>query len=199
MAIARMADGGLVLHSAIALDAPGMAALDALGRVAFVVVPNALHRIDAPRFAARYPEAKVICPPGGRAKVAAVVRVDADYRAFPADPHVSIQVLEGTKGAEGVMVVRDDEGASLVFNDAIFNMPHAPGIAGFLVNHLMKSSGGPRVSRLGRLLLVKDRASFQAHLTRLAETPDLRRILVAHHETIASDPKRVLLEVAASL
>lgn len=199
MAVARLSDGGLVLHNAIALEEPAMKELEALGRVAWIVVPNGFHRIDAPRFAKRYPEAKVICPPGGKGRIGPVVRVDADYRDFPGDPHVSFEVLEGTKGAEGVMIVRDEDGTSLVFNDAIFNMPHPSGFSGFLMKHVMQSSGGPRVSRLGKLFLVKDKGAFRAHLERLAKTPDLRRFLVAHHETVSDEAARVLRDVAASV
>jgi hypothetical protein len=48
------------------------------------------------------------------------------------------------------------------------------------------------------MFLVKDRAAFAAHLERLA-TPDLRRVIVAHHETITNDPAGALRTVAASL
>lgn len=199
MAVARLADGSLVLHNAIALEEPAMKELEALGKVAWIVVPNGFHRIDAARFAKRYPDAKVISPPGGKGRIGQVVRVDADYRDFPADPHVSFEVLEGTKGAEGVMIVKDDDGVSLVFNDAVFNMPHPSGFSGFVMKHVTQSSGGPRVSRLGKLFLVKDKAAFRAHLERLAATPGLRRFLVAHHETVREDAARVLREVASAL
>lgn len=199
MTIAKMADGRLVVHNAVALEESAMKELDNFGHVAFVVVPNAFHRLDAPRFARRYPDASVLCPPGARRKVADVVRVDGTYSDFPSDPHVTFEVLDGTRGAEGVMVVKDEDGVTLVFNDAIFNMPHQRGFTGFVLKTLAQSSGGPRVSRLGKLFLVADRPAFAAHLTRLADMPELRRVIVSHHETIASDAPRVLRDVAAAL
>ncbi len=199
MTVAKMAGDRLVIHNGIALEESAMKDLEALGQVAFLVVPNAFHRLDAPRFAKRYPDAKVLCPPGARKKVEAVVRVDGTYADFPSDPHVSFEVLDGAGGGEGVMIVKDEDGATLVFNDAIFNMPHQPGVGGFFLKHLTSSSGGPRVSRISKLFLVKDKPAFKAHLTRLAETPDLRRIIVSHHETIAGEPGRTLREVAAAV
>jgi hypothetical protein len=199
MTIARTASGKLVVHNAMALDDAGMTALDAFGPVGWVVVPNGYHRIDAPRFARRYPDAKVLCPPGARAKVERVVRVDGTYADFPEDPHVRFEVLDGTREGEGVMIVTDEDGTTLVFNDAIFNMPHVTGFSGFVFKHLTQSSGGPRVSRIARLFLVAEKASFRAHLQRLANVPNLRRVIVSHHETITNEPTRVLREVAASL
>ena len=61
------------------------------------------------------------------------------------------------------------------------------------------SSGGPKVSRLTRMMMLKDKAAFRAHLERLAELPDLRRMLVAHHETVEGDVAGVLREIAATL
>jgi hypothetical protein len=47
MTIARLADGGLAVHSAIACDEATMAAIDALGPVRFVIVPSGYHRLGS--------------------------------------------------------------------------------------------------------------------------------------------------------
>jgi len=98
-----------------------------------------------------------------------------------------------------VLVVRSPSGSSLVFNDAVFNMPHGRGLSGFVFKHVTKGTGGPRVTRVFRWLAVKDRAAFRAHLERLAETPGLVRIIVSHHESITDDPAGTLRGVAAAL
>ena len=199
MTVAKRADGVLVVHNAIALEDAAMAEINAWGDVGFIIVPNGYHRIDAPRFAARYPKAKVLCPTGALARVAKVASVNGDYADFPADDAVRFETLDGTNSAEGVMIVRSKSGVTLVFTDAVFNMPHLPGAQGFVFRRITGSTGGPRVSRLFRVLVMKDRAAFRAHLERLAALPDLERIIVAHHETIAREPARVLREVAAKL
>jgi len=199
MTLIRLEGGRLVVHSAIALDEESMAEIEAWGRPSVLLVPNAFHRLDAPGWVARYPEIEVRCPPGGRAKIEDVVRVDADYREFDGGPSLSVDVLDGIGGSEAVLVVRSPGGTSLVFNDALFNMPHGRGMAGFVFRHVTGSSGGPRVTRLFRVLAVKDRRRFRAHLERLAETPDLVRIIVSHHEMVDVGARETLLEVAASL
>jgi len=199
MTLVRLADGRLVVHSAVALDDESMAEIEAWGPPAVLLVPNGYHRLDAPAYLARYPELQVLCPKGSRSKVEEVVRVDGDYDAFPDDPAVSVEHLAGVRKAEGVMIVRSGSGTTLVFNDAIFNMPHGRGVAGFIFRHVTGSTGGPRVTRLFRVMAVKDKAAFRDHLLRLAETPDLVRIIVSHHLPIESEPAAALRRIAEAV
>jgi len=157
------------------------------------------HGSDAPAYLARYPDLQVLCPRGSRRKVEAVVRVDGDYDDFEGDATVEVSHLDGVRKSEGVVVVRSDSGVSLLLNDAIFNMPHGKGLAGFIFRHVTASTGGPRVTRLNRWLAVRDKGAFRSHLTRLAETPDLRRIIVSHHRVIDERPAEVLREVAGGI
>lgn len=199
MTVAKRGDGRLVVHNAMALDEPSMKELEAFGEPAFLVVPNGWHRMDAPAFKERYPKIAVHCPRGSQKKVEQVVTVDGDYDAYPQDADVRLEPLAGVGDAEGIMTVKSSSGATLVLNDAIFNMPHAPGFQGFVFKHLTASSGGPKVSRLARFFMVKDKAAFRSELERLAATPGLVRAIVSHHETIAGDVGATLRAVAASL
>ena len=63
----------------------------------------------------------------------------------------------------------------------------------------MGSSGGIKITRIARLFLVADKAALRAHLARLAALPDLRRVIVSHHEIIDREPGRALAEAAATL
>ncbi|MDP9000790.1 MAG: DUF4336 domain-containing protein [Myxococcota bacterium] len=198
MTVARLASGDLLVHNPIAVDASTLAAIDALGRVGFIVVPNGWHRLDVPAFRARYANARVLAPRGSIKKVAEIAPGVVDLAALPSDPNVSLDVVDGTNGLEAVMTVKANGGVSVVLADAVFNMPHLTGLQGFVLRNVTGSSGGPRVSRVARLLLIKDKAAFAAHLRRLA-TSDLRRVLVAHHQTIADDPAGALRRVAASV
>lgn len=199
MTLVRLDDGGLVVHSAIALDDASMSEIESWGRPDVLLVPNGYHRLDAPAYLARYPGMRVLAPRGSRSKVEEVVRVDGDYFHLGDRPPIRLEHLDGIREAEGVLTVSSGPAATLVFNDAIFNMPHDRGLAGFILRHVTASTGGPRVSRLFRLLAVKDRAAFRGHLERLADTPGLTRIVVSHHERIADRPAETLRRVAASL
>ncbi|MCC6522568.1 MAG: hypothetical protein IT373_07895 [Polyangiaceae bacterium] len=199
MSIARREDGRLVVHNGIALEDELMRAIEAWGEVGFLVVPNGYHRLDAKVFHERYPKAQVLCPSGARTKVAQVVAVHGGYEDFPADGVVSLETLEGTRGAEGAMIVRAPDGTSVVLNDSVFNMPHVRGFTGFVLRHLTSSTGGPRISRVARLFLIKDKRAFAAHLERLAALPGLARVVVSHHEVIDHDPAAALRAVASTV
>ncbi len=199
MTVAKLASGDLVVHNAMMLADPAMKELDALGTVAYVIVPNAFHRLDAPAYKDRYPKAKFVCPKGARAKVEKVVPVDLVYEEFPKDARVALRTLKGVKDAEGVMIVTTEGGTTLTFNDALFNMPHAPGFQGFIVKNVMGSSGGFKVTRLFRTMMLKDKAAFRADLEELAKTPTLKRIIVSHHETLEGDVAGELMRVAQTV
>ncbi len=161
MTVVRLGDGRVVIHSAIALDEPAMAEIEAWGKPAVLLVPNAYHRLDAPAYLSRYPDLKVYCPRGSRAKVEEVVRVDGDYDDLVGDASMTLEHLDGVRKVEGVVTVRSNSGSTLVFNDAVFNMPHGRGVPGFIFRHITGSTGGPRVTRLFRVMAVKDKAAFR--------------------------------------
>ncbi len=200
--IARRADGDLVIHSAIAVDAPTLAAIEALGRPAWLVVPNGFHRLDAPAWLARFPGLRVIAPPGSRAKVEEKVPVHLDMAEaaahFGPDQGVGLAVLDGTGGAEGVLTVAQEGRAALVFNDALFNHPHVDGIKGLLMR-LIGSTGGPRVTNLARFALVKDKPALARAFRALAETEGLDTVIPGHGAALTDDPAAVLRHVATTL
>ncbi len=199
MTVARRQDGGLVIHNAIALDDAAMATLDAWGPVSALLVPNGYHRLDVKIFKQRYPAARVYCPRGATKKVEEVVPVDGSYSDFPGDDTVELQTLAGIKEQEGVMIVRSTDGVTLVFNDTIFNMPHVRGFAGWIIRNITQSTGGPRVTRLFRLAVLKDKQALRADLERLADTPELRRMIVSHHRMVEGDAASAIRDAAATL
>lgn len=196
MTVARRADGTLVVHNAIPLGEAEMAELDAWGKVSTIVVPNRFHRLDAQPFAARYPEARVLCPRGAAKHVGKAVRVDGAYEDLPPDGVVELVSLDGTKQREGVMIVRGDV-TSVVLNDAVFNMEHAGGFFGFLLR-LIGASGKPCVELGMRWLMISDRKAFRAHLESLAALPNLAHVVVSHHKVISERPGEVLRQVVAA-
>jgi hypothetical protein len=187
MTIVRLKDGRLVIHNGIALDEAAMRELEAWGTPACLLVPNSWHRLDAPAYKMRYPALRVLTPRGSRAGVAEVMTVDGSYEDFPADDGVRLEPLRGVNDVEGVMLVRSADGVSVVLNDAMFNMDRKRDPLGFLFTTLLGSAPGPRVSRLAKLSLVKDKSALKQELARFAELPDVQRVIVSH-EKVASGP-----------
>jgi len=182
MTLARRADGRVVVHSAIALGDAEMKEIEAWGPPSFLLVPNPVHRLDGPAYRKRYPGIKVLAPRGAREKVEALMPVDGSYEDFPPDSHVELHRLPGVGDLEGLMLVRSNDGVTVVMNDAVFNMDAKKDFLGYVITSLLGSAPGPRVSRLAKLLLVKDKAALRAELERLAALPDLARLIVAHEK-----------------
>jgi len=188
MAIARMTDGLLVINSAIALEEPLMREIEAWGRPAFLVIPNRYHRLDLPAFKRRYPELRVLVPRGVRATVERVQRADGTFEDFPSNETVILSALDGIGDQEGVMTVESEDGITLILGDVVFNVDMKTDFVGRLFATLAGSAPGPRVHRLFKLLVVKDRALLRRQLERLAETPRLKRLIVAHEKLTTGGP-----------
>jgi len=198
MVIVRLNDGRLVIHSGIALEEAAMLEVEAFGTLAFLVVPNAGHRLDAPAYKRRYPTLTVVTPRGAREKVSEVVGVDLTYEQFPSDETVRFETLHGIGENEGAMIVRSKDGVSVVLNDAVFNMDKKRDALGWFFTTLLGSAPGPRVSHLGKLLYIKDKSALRAELLRLAELPELERVIVAHEKVAHGPAAAAALRTAAT-
>ncbi|MBI4700359.1 MAG: hypothetical protein HY744_04175 [Deltaproteobacteria bacterium] len=136
MTLARLGDGRVVVHGAIALAEAEMALVEEWGPPSFLLVPCGCHLLDAKAYRERYPDICVLCPRGARRRVVRVVPVEGDYDAFPPGEAVSLEHLDGVGRAEGAMLVRSDDGTTVVLGDLVSNMPHLPGAMGWFFRHL---------------------------------------------------------------
>ncbi|MDF1564607.1 MAG: hypothetical protein P1V51_16300 [Deltaproteobacteria bacterium] len=205
MSVARTSEGKLALHSAIALDEAGMEALEALGQPAFLIVPNGWHCLDAARYVERYPGLKVICPVPARKMVAAKVQaVHGTYDDFESlDPEGTVRLshFDAERHVEGAMIVRSEDGLSLIFADSLFNLPHQPGLWWWLYGRVLGSTGGPRVTLIGRLMMrvSRSRAAYRDFLAAQAESGEVVRLVPGHGAVIEEGASEVLRTLAASL
>lgn len=195
MDVVRRPNGDLWIHNAVCLGDDAMKEVEAWGTPAVMLVPNGYHRMDAARYKERYPALKVYAPKGSAAKVAQQVAVDGSFDDLPSDADVAIERLDGVKDKEAAVRVTSADGVSLLLCDSVFNMKHRPGMQGFILK-LLGSSGGPKVTNIFRLAVLKDRAAFKASLLRLAAMPGLRRVLPQHEDVMGPAE---LLAVAQAL
>jgi hypothetical protein len=195
MTIAKMRDGGLVIHNAISLEPELMAEIEAFGPPRLLVVPSGFHRLDAKCWKQRYPEAKVIGPAGSRKKIEQVVALDATYETTLGDDDVRLSHLPGTRDAEGAMVVRSGDHVTVVVNDAINNLPKLSGLFGFL----FAPTGVVAVPRFARWMMIKDKRAFVGELDRLAGLPGLHRLIVSHGRLVDESVSETLRTAADRL
>jgi hypothetical protein len=201
MTVWQLPDGSLLAHSVIAMDEARMAALDALGRVSIILVPNGGHRLDAGFYKKRYPEARVVAPAASRAKVEEIIAVDAVAEDELPKQGVTIHPLPGWKHGElGYELALPGGGRGLVLCDVLTNANPVPGFGGWMTSNLTTAVKGPLgVARVMKLGMVKDRAAARDGLARLADIPDLRIVSTAHGLPVLADCAGALRAGAASL
>jgi hypothetical protein len=201
MQVWRAPCGGLLVHSAICLDAEGMERLDALGPVQWIVVPCPLHRADALPYRQRYSDAQVLCPSAARAKVEEVVAVDDVCERVLPELGITVHEPAGLKPFELHLVFPLEDGTkALVMTDALFNLGSQPpsGFGGLLLKW-MGSVGPLGMTRLGRRLLLEDRDQVQSYLEQLANIPSLSVLCVAHGEAVRAEVSSALREASDRL
>jgi len=194
MTVVRSNSGQLVIFSAIALDEPGMAELEALGRPAFLVVPSVRHRLDAPAYAQRYPGITVVAPRAGAEKIGEVVRIGTHAPDF-GDP--TVRYLE--IAADSALEVEGDDGLTVVVNDLIGDIHGEHGIGGWLLRTMGFAGDEPHVPAPVKLMLGKHKEEVANQFRRWADRADLRRIIVSHGDTMEQAPRETLRKLAASL
>ena len=198
MTIARLADRRLVVFSAIALEESAMRVVEEFGTPAFLVVPSAIHRLDAKIWKARYPQMQVVAPEGAREKVEEVVPVDTTEPRLD-DFNVHFVTMPGTGRQEAALEIHSPQGATLVINDLIGNIRKSKGFGGWFLRVMKFAGEEPQVPRPVKRKLVKDPAAVAAQFLQWAQLPTLRRILVSHGDPIEYQPAEALRDLAHSL
>jgi hypothetical protein len=200
MIVLRLAGGELLLHSAVAVDEPCLKALEALGKPAYAVVPHSAHGMDAPFYAARYPEIKVVTPAIHREKVATRVPVAGTMEDVLPGLGFVLHDVPATRTPEYVLEWQlPSGGRMLVVNDAMGSADMAD--SSKLMGRLMIAPLGTKKNRLGmariyQMSMAKDVAALKRFYARLAEIPDLRLLTVSHGEPVSGDVAAALKAAA---
>jgi hypothetical protein len=194
MVLARRKDGGVVVYNGVALEEPAMKELEAWGGPSALVVPNGYHRVDAAIWKQRYPKMTVVAPPKGVKRVSKIVPVDQTTSEAAKDDTVELFEMDGCPAETNLKVVSNGE-VTLCFNDTLMNIPKAKG----MIAVMLAPTGEVASPRVARWFIIKDKRAFAAHLEKLAQTPNLKRILFGHGAPVTDDAPGALRKVAAQL
>jgi hypothetical protein len=180
--VIRLGDGRLILHSPGPLPSELREELDALGRVGFIVVPEA-HGMFAAEAAQSYPAAQLLAAPAASRK-----RRSLPFHASLADQppdawagQVESHLVQGFRLHEVVLFHRPSR--TLVLTDLCFHIQRSPSR---LARLIFRANGmwrrfGP--SRLIRHAAVSDREALRSSLERLLRW-DFERILPGHGDVL---------------
>lgn len=179
MTVMRLANGRLLLHSPLPLDAPLRAELDALGPVSYVVAPSRVHHLYAGDVATAYPDARLWIAPGLETK-----RPDLQYEAIlgdeaPAEWRGEVeQTFFRGRPFENEVAFFHRASRSLITCDLAFNFRERTPTSTRLLMSLIGSYGYFGPTKID-WLLIRDRAKARASLERILAW-DFDRAIVAH-------------------
>jgi hypothetical protein len=181
MTVVRLPDGGLWLHSPIALDEALVERLAHLGRVTHLVAPNTLHYWWVPDWKARFHGAEVFAVPGldRTAKRPLPTSVTLGDDAPPAwQGQIAQLVVRGDALTEAVFLHRPSR--TLILTDLIENFEPAR-VRGFWLRLLLRLAGAADPD---------GKAPLDMQLTFRRQRPALR---AAVRQMVDWDPERIIL------
>jgi hypothetical protein len=194
MTVFRLASGDVAVHSAIAMDEAGMASLQAIGRLSWILVPNRLHASDAGWYADRYPSARVLVPASVRgALFDKLPRIDGSLdEDWPEELRGELEIvpLYGTRIGEVAFV--HGPSRTLLLTDAAFNYrgKDLPRLSRLFMR-VNRAYGRFGPSRIFTSFVVSDRDAFAASIEALLAL-DFDRVIVSHGRTLATGGKAAL-------
>lgn len=194
MVVARRGDGDLIIFNPIALDEPGMAELEAFGRIAYLVAPNPFHRQDLFIWKQRYGQARVVAPRGGYKAVAKAAPVDLVCDELASDPQILLTHPRGLADKEALLVARHTSGQTVATCDVVLNIQSST--TKFPMSFLLAPLDKPATPRLIKWMMLKDKSAWSEHLAELA-TGTTR--LIPGHGAILSDGAAALGTVRMGL
>ena len=191
MTVIRLAEGRLLPHSPVALDAELRGELDSIGQVCFAVAPNRVHHMHAGEVAQVYRRARLWLAPGLERK-----RPDLVFEAVlndeaPEEWRREVdQVFFRGRPYENEVVFFHRASRTLVLCDLAFNFGRSAATRTRLLMKLLRSYGRLGPSKLDPLL-IRDRHAAQESLERILAW-DFERIIVAHGDVLESGGHEIL-------
>jgi hypothetical protein len=197
MTVIRLASGDLLLHSPVRLDAPTKEALDAIGRVRWVVGPSKPHHFYLGDYAAAYPQAELLGAPGLAEKrrdlVFAHVLDEATAERLWHD-EVRVRLFEGAPTMNEVVLFHP-RSRSLVLTDLAFNVRTRNRAR--LFHRLVGATGRFGPHRIVRLAIRDTPAARRSRDAILAW--DFDRVIVTHGDVLESGGHAAMAEAFAYL
>ena len=191
MTVIRLADGSLLLHSPVELDAELRRELEALGRVRFAVAPNRVHHLYAGDVAKVYPEARLWVGPGLERKRPDLVFAGVLGDEAPAEWKDEVeQTFFRGRPYENEVVFFHRASRTLITCDLAFNFGPRTATPTRLLMTLLRSYGRFGPSTLDPLL-IRDRRAARRSLERILGW-DFDRVVVAHGDVLESGGREAL-------
>jgi len=193
MAVIRLADGGLVIWSPIALSDALRTGLSILGEIRCLFPPNSLHHVFLDAWQKAYPDARIYAPPGLREK-RKDIRFDGDFdEAMVADwtGDIDLAIVRGNLITTEVVFFHRKSG-TILFADLLqhFRPGWFKGWRAVVARLDLLTGAEPSVPRKFRLAFT-DRKTARASLQSILAWP-ARKVVMAHGDPVVEGAREFL-------
>lgn len=185
MAVIRLADGGLFLHSPVPLDADLRAALNAIGPVRAIVAPSKAHHLFVGDYLKAFPGAKLHGAPGLAEK-----RTDLKFDSILGDEadaywrgQIDQHLFRGARLLNEVVFFHRAT-RTVIFTDLVFNVAASDRSRARIFYWLSGAAGSFGPHRLVRRAIT-DRAAARDSVQKILRW-DFDRVIVTHGEVLES-------------
>jgi hypothetical protein len=196
MTVVRLPDGGLFVHSPVALDDATRRFVDGLGEVRAVVAPSVFHHLHVGDWMRAYPGAVFGACPGLEWK-----RPDLAFSCVLADqPHPAwardLEQVYFSARRENEVVFFHPRSRTMICSDALLNLSRHPSvrtrILARLTGNMAPGAGWPE------RLMIRDRGLARRQVERILAW-DIDKIVLAHGDVVEGDGREVVRRAYAWL
>lgn len=196
MLVFKLPDGGLWIHGALKLPVGECDRLKTPGEPRVMVVCSYWHLMHERLYRKRWPNLLALCPTADRKGVERDCPVDGSVEDHPLTGVTVHQSLGHRLRELTYELALPDGGRALVFADLLFNLPHQPGIRGWIYR-VARLTGRFEITWVDRLL-ISNRSKFDSYLKDLSALQDLRLLAFGHGDAIMDRPAERLSDLAGS-
>lgn len=186
--VLRLPSGKVLIYAPGNFDDEQLAAIDALGDVAYIVAPNLFHHLYVAKAVARWPNAKVLGAPGLAAK-----RKDVTFHGeLPAalDDHLDIEVIGGQEKLNEAVLFHRPTG-TLLCADFLFNVTQpANRRSAFALKMAGVGGGKLAVSKMLWSPSKKEAAPMRASIDKVMTWP-IQHVAPSHGEAIDTNREHI--------
>ena len=199
--VVRLAAGGVVVHSPLAIDAAAGKAIDELGEVKAIVAPSCVHYLYLKAATERWPKARVLGAPGLEKKVPGLPFEALPHHGAIAglgdDGELEVRCIDGVPTmTEHVFLHRASR--SLVVADLVFNIRRCPSfMMRMFLRFVSRAYGGTAQSNMWRWF-TKD-AAAAAESANAVLAWDYERVVVAHGDVVEADAREQMRVALAKM
>ncbi|HTL36087.1 MAG TPA: hypothetical protein VL326_23310 [Kofleriaceae bacterium] len=182
--VIRLPSGKVVVYSPGKLDEADMAAIDALGDVAYILAPNLYHHLFAGKAHERWPKATLVGAPGLAAK-RSDLKFGGELGSTQIDDALDVVIVGGSPAMNEAVLFHRPTG-TLVCCDWLFNVTKPANVFTSFALSLTGTSG--RRLKQSRVWgwSTKDKAAARASRDKILEWP-IQHIAPVHGEPLDID------------